>query len=167
MFISRTFEIFHSLDQKYWVCMFSILVSGTTCWPHNFSLVYCLDNCFPDFQEDVIWPPIYLHMIFEKLQFEISSLMNWIFSLFQTWILQATAGRKLKFKLGKKIQFIKLYISNKRIAKIKCRRLDLLTFKYYLFIFNRSQMFVHPRRDWLLKREQTPDFSCFIGKSLE
>ena len=34
------------------------------------------------------------------------SLMNLIFSLFQTWIL-ATAGRKIQFKLGK-IQFIKL-----------------------------------------------------------
>ena len=47
-------------------------------------------------------PPIYLHLIFAILQFEISSLMNWIFSLFQTWILQATAGRKIQFKLGKK-----------------------------------------------------------------
>ena len=26
---------------------------------------------------------------------------NWIFSLFQTWILQATAGRKIQFKLEK------------------------------------------------------------------
>ena len=30
-----------------------------------------------------------------------SSLMNLIFSLFQTWILQATAGKKFQFKLGK------------------------------------------------------------------
>ena len=44
---------------------------------------------------------IYLNWIFTILQFEISSLMNWIFSLFQTWILQATAGRKIQFKLGK------------------------------------------------------------------
>ena len=29
-------------------------------------------------------PPIYLHLIFAILQFEISSLMNWIFRLFQT-----------------------------------------------------------------------------------
>ena len=27
---------------------------------------------------------------------------TWFFSLFQTWILQATAGRKIQFKLGKK-----------------------------------------------------------------
>ena len=40
---------------------------------------------------------ICLHSIFVILQFEISSLMNWIFSLFQTWILQATAGRKIQF----------------------------------------------------------------------
>ena len=45
--------------------------------------------------------PIYLHLIFAILQLEISSLMNFIFSLFQTWILQA-AGRKIQFKLGKK-----------------------------------------------------------------
>ena len=37
---------------------------------------------------------IYLNLIFTILQFEISSLMNRIFILFQTWILQATAGRK-------------------------------------------------------------------------
>ena len=34
------------------------------------------------------YTPIYLHLIFE-----LSSLMNWIFSLFQTRILQATAGK--------------------------------------------------------------------------
>jgi len=45
---------------------------------------------------------IYLHSIFAIYQFEISSLMNLIFSLFQTGILQATAGRKIQFKLGKK-----------------------------------------------------------------
>ena len=44
-------------------------------------------------------PPIYLHLIFAILQFEVSSLMNLIFSLFQTWILQATFGRKTQFKL--------------------------------------------------------------------
>ena len=58
-------------------------------------------------------PLIYLHSIFATLQFEISSFMNLIFSLFQNWILQATAGRK--------IQFIKLDISNWRVAKIECR----------------------------------------------
>ena len=30
-------------------------------------------------------------------EFETSSLMNWFFSLFQNWILQATAGRKIQF----------------------------------------------------------------------
>ena len=71
-------------------------------------------------------PPIYLHSIFAIFQFEISSLTNLIFSIFQTWILQATAGRKIQFKpdlvqTGKKIQFVKLDISNWRIAKMKCR----------------------------------------------
>ena len=46
-------------------------------------------------------PPIHLHLIFAILQIEISSLMNLIFSLFPTEILQATAGRKIQFKLGK------------------------------------------------------------------
>ena len=58
-------------------------------------------------------PSIYLHLIFAIFHFEISNLMNWIFSQIQTWILQATVGRK--------IQFIKLNISNWRIAKIKCK----------------------------------------------
>ena len=50
----------------------------------------------------LVIPAIYVNLIFTILQFEISSLMNWIFSLFQTWILQAIAGIKIKFKLGKK-----------------------------------------------------------------
>ena len=33
------------------------------------------------------YPPIYLHLIFEILQFEISSLMNWIFFLVWTGFL--------------------------------------------------------------------------------
>ena len=45
--------------------------------------------------------PNYLHSIFALFQFEISSLTNLIFSIFQTWILTATAGRKIQFKLGK------------------------------------------------------------------
>ena len=61
--------------------------------------------------------PIYLHPIFAILQFEISSLINWIFSLFQTGILQAAESRKIQFKLGKKIKLIKFDISNWRIAK--------------------------------------------------
>ena len=66
----------------------------------------------------VLWPPIYLDLIFEIFQFKISSLMNLIINLFRTLILQATACRKIKFKLFRKnILFIKLDISNWRIAK--------------------------------------------------
>ena len=46
-------------------------------------------------------PLIYLNSIFAIFQFKISSLTNLFFTLFQTWILQATAGRKIQFKLGK------------------------------------------------------------------
>ena len=46
-------------------------------------------------------PPIYLHLSFAILQFEIFSLMNFIFSLFQIWILEATADRKIQLKLEK------------------------------------------------------------------
>ena len=46
-------------------------------------------------------PPIYLHSIFAILHFEISHLMNLMFSLFQTGILQATAGQKIQLKQGK------------------------------------------------------------------
>ena len=83
------------------------------------------------------YSPIYLYLIFAILQFEISSLMNLIFSLLQTWILQTTEGRKIQSKLTslvwiwfrpgslvqtrKKIQFIKLNIWNCRTAKIKYR----------------------------------------------
>ena len=71
----------------------------TLLWPHP---LICCRN---------IWMvPYPLSICTWFLQF--SSLMNWIFSLFQTRILQATAGRKIQFKLGKKIQFIKLDISN-------------------------------------------------------
>jgi hypothetical protein len=66
---------------------------------------------------DRFLPPIYLLLIFANLQFEILSLMNLIFSLFQTCVLQVTAFRKIQFKLGKKFQFIKLNISNWRIEK--------------------------------------------------
>ena len=58
-----------------------------------------------EMKENAMQALIYLHLIFAILLFEMSSLMNWIFSLFQTWILQATAGRKIQFKLEKKNQF--------------------------------------------------------------
>ena len=54
-------------------------------------------------------PPIYLHLIFAILQVEILSLMNWIF-------LPAVAC-KIQVWNKLKIQFIKLDISNWRIAK--------------------------------------------------
>ena len=47
--------------------------------------------------------------------------MNLIFGLFQTGILQATQAVNIKFKLGKKIKFIKLDILNWNFLKIKCR----------------------------------------------
>jgi len=41
-------------------------------------------------------------LIFAKLQFGISSLMNLIFGLFQIGILQASQAVNIKFKVGKK-----------------------------------------------------------------
>ena len=49
--------------------------------------------------------------LFAIFLFEIFSLMNLISSLFQTWTLQATVGRKIQFKL-EKIRNFKLDISN-------------------------------------------------------
>ena len=73
----------------------------------------------------VIWPkpPIYLNLIFTILQFEISSLINWIFSLFQTWILQAIAGRKIQFKLGKKSSSSNLISQTGELQKSSANRL--------------------------------------------
>ena len=45
---------------------------------------------------------IYLHLIFDILQFEISSLMNWIFFIVWNGLLQTTQAVKIQFKLGKK-----------------------------------------------------------------
>ena len=45
--------------------------------------------------------PIYLHLIFDIFEFEISSLMNWIFFHVWTGFLQATQAVKIQFKLGK------------------------------------------------------------------
>ena len=61
------------------------------------------------------YPPIYLHLIFATLQFEILSLMNWIF-------LPAIAC-KIPVWNRLKIKFIKLDISNWRIAKIECKQI--------------------------------------------
>ena len=41
--------------------------------------------------------------LFAIFLFEIFSLINLIFSLFKTWILQVKAGRKIQFKLGEKM----------------------------------------------------------------
>ena len=57
--------------------------------------------------------PIYLHLIFAILQFELFSLTDMIFSLFQTWILQVAAKNPVQTR--KNIQFIKLEISNWRM----------------------------------------------------
>ena len=57
--------------------------------------------------------PIYLHLIFSKFQFEISSLMNWNFAGY--------TGSKYHVQTGKKIKFIKLDISNWKIVKIDCK----------------------------------------------
>ena len=37
---------------------------------------------------------------FWKIKLEKSSLMNWIFSLFWTWFLQATQAVKIQFDIG-------------------------------------------------------------------
>ena len=65
-------------------------------------LIYVWETLFGRYIS--VFPSTYLSALdfFSNLQFEISSLMNCIFSLFQTWIFyQATAGRKIQFNLGK------------------------------------------------------------------
>ena len=47
-------------------------------------------------------PPIYRHLIFDIIEFEISSLMSWIFAGY--------AGSKNPIQTRKKIQFIKMEI---------------------------------------------------------
>ena len=75
------------------------------------------------------------------LDFKVSSLMNWIFDLFQTWILQATAG--------KKIQFIKLIISTWRIHTVSFEVFCSLsehefgTFNFNWNIFREIATFFH------------------------
>ena len=59
------------------------------------------------------FPPIYLHLIFDILEFEISSLMNWIFAGY--------TGSKNPVQTRTKIQFIILELSNYMMSKIKCR----------------------------------------------
>ena len=80
-----------------------------TLFPTNF----VLDTLFQSERQirpTTYLPPIHLHLIFAILQIEISSLMNLIFSLFPTEILQATAGRKIQFKLGKKYISLNLIV---------------------------------------------------------
>ena len=43
--------------------------------------------------------PIYLHLIFDIFEFEISSLMNWIFFWVWTGFLNPTQAVKIEFKL--------------------------------------------------------------------
>ena len=87
---------YHFYTSKWYVCIY--VSSSSLFEPSHFQSKtgYC---------EDTVWtvnPPIYLNSIFAIFQVKISSLTNLIFTLFQTWILQATAGRKMQFKLGKK-----------------------------------------------------------------
>ena len=63
---------------------------------------------------------IYLHLIFAIIQLEISNWMNLIFILFQTWILQATACRKIQFKLGNKSVYQTRYFKE---LPTKCGRM--------------------------------------------
>ena len=54
---------------------------------------------------ETIWlpsPSIYLHLIFDTIQFEILTLMNWIFFLVWTGVLQATQALKIRCKIVKK-----------------------------------------------------------------
>ena len=71
-----------------------------------------------------IIPFIYLHFIFAILQFEISSLMNWIFL--------SAASCKIQFWNRPKIRFLKLeifqtgeleQIGGQRIFVVHCNRL--------------------------------------------
>ena len=59
-------------------------------------------SCFGALNFEQLTPPIYLNSIFAIFQSKIFGLKNLIFILFQTCVLQATAGRKIQFKLGKK-----------------------------------------------------------------
>ena len=63
----------------------------------------------------------YLHLIFAIFHFEISSLMNWIFFLVWTGFFCLLVVCKIQVWNRLKIKFIKLDISNWRIAKIECR----------------------------------------------
>ena len=56
---------------------------------------------FPSFTDET-YPPIYLHLIFDILQFEISSLMNWIFFPSLDWIFAGYTGSKNPVQIGKK-----------------------------------------------------------------
>ena len=82
-------------------------------------------------------PPIYLHLIFDILQFEISSLMNWIFFLVWTGFLQATQAVKIQFKLGKKST---LSTQNFKLENVKNqvqidRGLGKIQFNIYIEVF--------------------------------
>ena len=75
----------------------------------------------PNLEWTINRPLIYLYLIFAILEFEISSLMNWIFFVyFKLECLRLQQAEKLSSN-QEKIQFIKLDISNLRIAKIKGR----------------------------------------------
>ena len=60
------------------------------CWQGRFSNLDCTT-----FRKEKTLTSYLSALDFWNIQFEISSLMNWMFSLFQTWILQATAKLRL------------------------------------------------------------------------
>ena len=95
---------------------FIVLCGGYFCLPNKHKIENLLAGSGDRATAPSSYLSFFLHCIFSILQFEISSSMNLIFSLFQTWILQAE--KSSSNKLGEK-QFIKLNISNWRIAKIK------------------------------------------------
>ena len=100
--------------------------------------------------------------IYAILQFEISSLMNLIFSLVQTWILQATANRKIQFKLGKKTKerkfcenFLKIQDSLKHVITTLQDQLDIIfNVKFELISISISYHFF-----FLIKKEICWQFS--------
>ena len=79
------FNIFLTAFSKF--IQFWINISART--PQFYILNICFDTLTPYF--------------FAIFFFEIFSLINLIFSLFKTWILQVKAGRKIQFKLGEKM----------------------------------------------------------------
>ena len=78
--------------------------------------------------------PLYM----SALEFEISSLMNLILNLFQTWILQAIASRKIQLKLGKISTLTNSIFQTRECQKssaYRYRGLGKLQFNMYIEVF--------------------------------